>query len=477
MTKADLESDVRGMHVTRSEFFWVYWSLLAAGLVGYVWNVRPSLSPNDNARWNTIWSLVEYGSYEIYPATKEKFHGEREQLGTIDKVVRRHDGKTVSSKPPLLPTVMAGVVKASQWVIGEPFSKDRPVEGKPTVLGSIHIYSKIVLIVFNVAPFLLMLWLYRRFLDRLAVSDFAWTYSLLAMGLGTLVTGYLVTLNNHVVAATWGFIATYHVLRIRHDGQNQWWRYFLVGLLSTWTAANELPAGLFVVIVLGALLVRDWRKTLLFATPPAFLVTAAFFYTNYLAIGDPENPWQWSNFKPAYLQKDMYQTDVDGETSYWKKENPNRSAIDALNDHPEPRWLYVLHSTIGHHGLFSLTPILVLAGFGWLRSLAGKDAKLRGVGWVLGLLSLVVFSFYMFFTTEHNYGGFCHGLRWMVWLTPLWLLFLPGGLDSLPDRRWIKPLCWTLLAVSILSVFDAVYNPWTRSWLHRILLYLGVIDY
>lgn len=465
------------MAISRGEVFWVAWWLLAAALVGYVWNVRPTMSPNDNARWDTIWSLVEYGSYEIYPATKGKYHGEREQFGTIDKVVRRHDDKTVSSKPPLLPTVMAGVVKVSQLIIGEPFSKDTPVEGKPTIPGSIHIYSKIILLTFNVAPFLLMLWLYRRFLDRLELSDFAWTFSLVAMALGTLVTGYLVTLNNHVVAAIWGFIATYHALRIWYDGENQWWRYFLVGLLSTWTAANELPAGLFVVILLGVLLLKDWAKTLAFALPPALLVTAAFFYTTYLAIGDPNDPWQLSNFTPAYLQKDLYQSQVDGETSYWKKDNPDRSGIDALNDHPEPKWLYVLHSTLGHHGLFSLSPILLLAVYGWMRNLVGRDARLRGLAWALGFLSLAVFSFYMFVTTEHNYGGFCHGLRWMVWLTPLWLFLVPGVLDELGSRRWMKPLCWGLLGVSILTVFDTWYNPWTRSWLHRILLWFGVVDY
>ena len=470
-------SEPRPLSISRTGFFWGFWTLLGAMFVGYVWNVRPSLSPNDNARWDTIWSLVEDGTYVIEPQNR--------QFPTIDKVVRRHDGAVVSSKPPLLPTVAAGYVAVWRRVLGEPFSKDAPVPGKPTKPGSIHIYGKLVLIAFNVLPMLLMLWLYRRYLDRAAQTDFAWTFSLVAMGLGTLVTGYLATLNNHVVAATWGFVAVYNLLRIWYDDRQERWRYALAGLLVGWTAANELPAGLFAILATGVLLWKNPVRCLVAFVPPLALVAAAFFYTNFLAVGDPERPWQISNFTPAYLQKDLYQTDIDGKPSYWKAGNPDRSAIDALNDHPEPKWLYALHSTIGHHGLFSLSPVLLFCVWGWLLASRGRGRKddeaapfpLRGFAWLLGFLTAAVFCFYLFVTDQRNYGGFCHGLRWMLWLTPMWMLFLPVALDGLRDRRRLPPLAWGALAVSVLSAFDALHNPWTRSWLHRILLYFNVVDY
>ena len=39
-------------------------------------------------------------------------------------------------------------------------------------------------------------------------------------------------------------------------------------------------------------------------------------------------------------------------------------AIDALNDHPESLGVYFLHMTVGHHGVFSLTPIFMFAVLG-----------------------------------------------------------------------------------------------------------------
>lgn len=485
--------------INRSTFFWVFWTLWSAMMVGFIWNARPSMSPNDNARWDTAWSLVEYRTYEIFDTPN---YNEKQQFPTIDKVVRAHDGKVISSKPPLLPTVIAGFVEGVKWVLHEPIAKDVAVPGKPLIPGSFNIYAKAVLFAFNVLPMMLMLWLYRRFLDRHARTSFAWTFSLLTMGLGTLVTGYVVTLNNHVVAATWGFIATYNLMRIWYEGRDEWWRFALVGLLTGWTAANELPAALFVIAASLLLLWKNATKTLLCFLPPLALVMAAFFYTNYLAIGDPNDVWKISNFKPAYLQKALYQSDIHGQESYWKTGNPNRSPIDALNDHPEPKWLYFLHSTIGHHGIFSLSPVLLFCLWGFWRNLSGKadeskrrlaapriladeqppsgeegPPSLAGYGWILGLITLVVLCFYLFITDQRNYGGFCHGLRWMLWLTPMWLVLLPGALDDLSERRWLPPLAWFLLAVSILSVFDTWYNPWTRSWLHRILRYFGVIDY
>ncbi|MBX9652916.1 hypothetical protein K2Y11_04780 [bacterium] len=458
--------------LSRNAFFWGFWWLLSAALVGYTWNVRPVMSPNDASRWDTVWSLVEYNTYEIFDTTAA---GDKQQFLTIDKVVRRHDNKTISSKPPLLPTVIAGFVMAVKPIVGKPFTKDQTVVGRPTIPGSINIYAKLVLWVFQILPFMAAVYLFRRFLDQHARTDYAWILSIVTMGMGTLVTGYLVTLNNHVIAASFGFIATYHLVRIWYDGRQEWWRFALAGFCAGWTGANELPAGLFCAIAVIVVIVANWKRGIFAFLPPLGLVTIAFFYTNYLAVGDPAKPWDVNNFTPAYMQKDLYQTDASGQPSYWASKD--KSGIDALNDHPEPEWLYCVHSFIGHHGLFSLSPILLFAAWGLGRNLMGRDKTLFGFGWPVLLVSVVVSVFYLHFNDQRNYGGFCHGLRWIQWMNLVWLMFLPFAIDALASKRWIVPVSWGALTISVLSVFDTWYSPWSRAWFHRILLFAGVIDY
>lgn len=454
----------RPMAVERRTFFWSYFGILTAFFIGYLWNVRPTLSPNDNSRWNTVWSLVEYGTYQIFDTKEdaEKFD-KPQQLGTIDKVMI--DGKTYSSKPPLLPTVIAGYVKLLQWVIHEPFTIDQRDPFRP---GSINIYAKATLLLFNLVPFLVFLVLYRRFLDRYAESDYGWCYGLLAAGLGTFLTGYLVTLNNHVLAGCFGFYTFYQLVQVQYEGRRELWRFALTGLCAALTAANEMPGGLLVLIAFFWLLRVDWGKTLAGFVAPALLVTVAFVGTNYLATG---------SIVPAYLRHSLY----DFPGSYWAK-TAVRSGIDALNEHPENKFVYFLHMTIGHHGWFSLTPLWFIAAVGFWRYLRGAERRLGGIHWPILGLSVVVFEFYWlgFYwlgSNQHNYGGFCHGLRWLLWLGPLWLLVLPAGLDPIAGvKRW-RHWANAALLISIVSMADTLYNPWTRSWLHRIFLWFGIVDY
>src|ERR1700729_1886733 len=86
----------------------------------------PSLGANDRSRWATVRALVDNGTYELgyrefdasgnvvrgangKPADKGFIFGEEGgSWGTIDKVMDPNTGKFYSSKPPLLPTMVAG---------------------------------------------------------------------------------------------------------------------------------------------------------------------------------------------------------------------------------------------------------------------------------------------------------------------------------------------------------------------------------
>ena len=79
------------------------------------------LSANDRSRWCTVWSLVEEGSYQIDALDRRRIlhrpsGKHRRRFGTIDKVY--HDGHFYSTKPPLYPTLVAGLYAGVRTVTG-----------------------------------------------------------------------------------------------------------------------------------------------------------------------------------------------------------------------------------------------------------------------------------------------------------------------------------------------------------------------
>ncbi len=451
----------------------------AALLAGLVAGVATPLSENDKARWDTVWSLVEHGTYQIYPTADEARAANRpEQYGTIDKVMV--EGRYYSSKPPLLPTVLAGLLIPVRH-FGPAFSKIDRFDAR---VAPAAVYFKIALLLLYVplaAAFLLM---FARWLETAARTDFAYWFCLLAAGAGTLVTGYAGSLNNHAVAAWSAGIATLALWPAWAEGRRETWRFGVAGLVAGWTAANEVPAVLFVLVAFAAAWQACRTRALLAFLPAAALVAGAHFQVNKASFG---------TYAPAYARKEFY----DYPTSYWTEANAaKRSRIDALslpdatgafvegprlelpfavNGKPVGAFVspvYLWHMVFGHHGWFSLTPIWLLALVG-ARHWRGP----RAAPWAIFGISLVLVAFYWLANTERNYGGYCHGMRWLIWLTPLWLLLLPAALDRLAERPWGRIVAGACLAVSMFTAAGAMPNCWTYSWLHRLSICFGWVNY
>src|SRR5262249_188660 len=80
-----------------------------------------------------------------------------------------------------------------------------------------------------------------------------------------------------------------------------------------------------------------------------------------------------------------------------------------------------------------------------------------GVGVVGGV---AVILFYVGYVSHGNYGGWTSGARWLIWLTPLWLVALVPAADWLSGRRWGRGVAYVLLALSVLSASYPAWNPW-----------------
>jgi hypothetical protein len=429
--------------------------------VGRVWPTTkppplPFFGSNDRSRWATVRALVDDGTYIIGirekidepPGYKDGGIIFEDGWQSLDKVLHPDKQVFLSSKPPLLSTLVAGLY----WVLHALFGWTFQTHPFAIV--------RTILILINLLPFLAYLLVMDRWLER--YTPHAWTrlIVLATAAFGTLVTPFLITFNNHTMGTFSVLFALDAVLSIWHAKDSPPWHAFVrAGFFAAFAAANELPALAFAVGVVSWLLIWRPLQTLFLAVPAALVIAAGFLATNYLAIGQ---------FRPAYSEMNSPWYQYEG--SYWKKaaEGAPKVGIDWARQH-ESRGEYALHVLVGHHGLFSLTPI-------WLLSIAGMFfIKRSAIPWFVPLgtafLTIVVIAFYL--VISDNYGGWSNGLRWLMWLTPLLLLTMLPVVDRLAATGLGRGLVYVLLAVSIFSAHYSLWNPWRHPWIFDLMQAFG----
>jgi hypothetical protein len=290
---------------------------------------------------------------------------------------------------------------------------------------------------------------------------------------GTFLTTFAVVINNHVPAAVCVLIALYCGVRIWLDGERRWLYFALAGLFGALAVADELPALSFFAAVSAALLWKAPGKTLAAYVPAALLVVAGFFITNWIA---------HHSLRPPYAHRS--QTDKGDDWYSYKFERGGR-VIESYWQNPagvdkgeHSRAVYALHVLVGHHGVFSLTPVWILSAVGlgvWL--IRPGDRRLRELALLVAAVSLVVLVFYLLRPLkERNYGGLTCGLRWVFWLAPPWLVAMLPAADAAARRPWTRGLAWLMLVVSALSASYPTWNPWTHPWLYDLCQYIGWIS-
>jgi len=445
----------------------------------------PILSANDRSRWCTVWSLVEQGTYKI--DAFEKVQG----WNSIDKV--KKDGHFYSSKPPLLSTGVAGVYWVLKHGLGMELLKVEKVEQEMevdwtknppvkrrfafTIHQAVHPTIQLILVLVNVVPFALSLWLLSGLVDRYAKSDLTRILVVAAAAWGTFLSTFLITLNNHTVAANcilWSLCAALKI--VTNSDQRQRW-FSIAGFFAGLAVTCELPSGIFLVWV-GLLLLRaNWKRTLVLYTIGACIPLGVHFFLNYIIVG---------GFLPFYASfgKDFY----NYPGSYWL----TPKGMDA---NVQPPWLYLFHCTLGHHGIFSLTPSFLLACWSWQSRIREffQNGVRNSLNWikvwsppldgqrVIDWLSLgcttVILAFYLTRTDSYNYGGRTSGLRWAFWLIPLLLCSMIPTLDRYLNRPWFRGLCLVLLMVSVFSATFPWLNPWSYPWLMQLMQWMKWTNY
>jgi hypothetical protein len=464
--------------------------------LGHALRQPTQMGANDISRWCTVWSLLERGSYVIDECPW--------QIETQDKVFRSPKGAPApadgqdpvrhyySSKPALLPTLIAGILYPARVMTGVPLDlvvlqpraerwsqksdpsspyKVKGVLEKPTEPArwpAYIFYFKPIVLLLNVLPFGVFLILYARLLDLHAANDWTWFYCLVAAAFATYLLPFTQTLNNHTVAAFSAFFALYQLVGILSHEEPSGWRFAAAGFFAAFAVANELPSLAFLALLSLLLVITRPRQTLLYFIPGALVPLAAFMAAQYAVFGE---------FKLAY---EAFGTDEYlFEGSLWK----TPLDLDAFNEHPEPYATYFFHMTLGHHGVFSLTPIFLLSALGAVRLLGSsgwfpvpraRDSPLVPIAWLTTVLTAVLLAFYTWNPKARNYGGSTQGLRWLFWLIPFWLLLLPKGVEWGQTRSWFRGFALFALGISVMSVGYAMRNPWSHPWILDALEHLNL---
>lgn len=400
-------------------------------------------SANDRSRWCTVWSIVERNTYQIDEI--------RQHPGwdTIDIV--QHQGHFYSSKPPLLPRLVAELYRGLKALTGW------------TLTGQTAEVTRTLLFLVNVIPMGLALYAFSCMVEQYSRSSWVHLFIMACACWGSMLLPFLTVFNNHTVAASCFFIALPMALQMVVEDRRSRLRYFFCGVLTAFGVCNELPAALFGLCLFFLLLHHNFRKTLTHFTPGAIIVFAAFFITNYQVTG---------SLQPFYAKygTETYEYVHEGIPSYWKEPR----GIDKPRDSTA---IYLLHCTIGHHGILSLSPIFLVTLATWLFPPLYWNSRLR-VFHLLGLgLTCATLGFYLTKTQNYNYGGVSVALRWMLWLTPFWLLSMIPFLSLAGHKTWMRYTALILLSISVFSAWYPARAPWTQNWIFQLLSNAKLIDY
>ncbi len=408
--------------------------------------------------------------------------------GLIDEIYDPSNpasGYIYSSKPTLLPTVMA----VPYWIAFNVFGlslADKPFE---TARG--------LLVVYNLIPLGIAFLCLVSIIDSLGKTDWGRFFAVAAALFASFAITFVATLNNHIPGFFCISVALWAAMKILVEEKKNWTYFALAGFFGAFAVACELPALAFAGLLFLVLVCKRTIKTLAVSVPFGVVVAVGFLVTNYIA---------HQSLVPAYAHKRDHmalQTQIandklekkesamfsfDPNDWYYYVYYPSGKARNVKNarlchwanrtgiDKGEPSVLrYAFHSTIGSRGVFSLAPV-------WLLSIAGAICLLgknrswnaRILGSVALILTLVFFAFFLSRDQgDRNYGGGCCYPRWFFPLIPLYILTLVPCADALAKSRLGRTIAYLALFVAVVSSAFPTWSPWVAPWLYQFVVNCG----
>lgn len=492
------------------------------------------LSANDRSRWATLAALGEHRSYEIDSWMKiTDKTGKRRPWQTIDRV--RHTGKDgamhdYSSKPPLLSTLMAGVYLVAKSALGMTLTS-QPIYMARIVLALINLPILLA--------FLLAVWSviqrsgtsqYAK-MAAMAAASFGTMLLPMAITLGNHLPAAAATaivmavyLNREgrveswqlAPGAFWGGLAAAFTIACELPALLMFvfWAamFYRQDRLSFWVGFVPASA-LFAVAFFGT----NWVAHQSLIPPYAHRSDGPVIASVTLA-GEPTDTSAAALMREQLLESgEVFSQNTSGPFRVTATPSPDRWVVETDNsnqrfalrraqpddgnrwhlhrwnhwyEYPGSYWMtprrgvdkgepnrvvYAFHVTLGHHGLFSLTPVWLLVPFGLYLRYQEKGRRSR---WWLTVAivaaTLICLAFYISRPLiDRNYGGVSCCFRWMLWFAPLWIWGLLPAADRLGSSNWGRWLMVVLLMASVFSACTALPSPWQHPWIYRYAEFLG----
>jgi hypothetical protein len=139
------------------------------------------------------------------------------------------------------------------------------------------------------------------------------------------------------------------------------------------------------------------------------------------------------------------------------------TGIDALR---EPKPVYAFHVLLGHHGVFSMTPLFFFSIVEMFRRLRRRGPFFRET-LVICVALVPIYLFYILRTK--NYGGWTVGMRWLIPSMGFLLLYFALWLENARLGK-VKAVALTLaFAVSSYHVQDGLTSPFQFSQWHNLI--------
>jgi hypothetical protein len=413
------------MHSSPREFFlWVvFLAVVSSALV--LWKMEThnsrmhAVTANPASRLATIESLAHSGTYAI----------EHSMFRSIDVAAVR-TGHVVSTKPPVLPTIMAGLYSVFHMITGVSFSSN-PQEA-----------ILFIRLVAGFLPHLVLLLFFAALLYRLVSNSPARILAFVALAFSYPGVLFATDINNHTAGAVTLLMAFFFAFHLRHEEHSRLSTWMLAGFFAGLLPTFDPPSALFSIAIFIYLFSLERQRLFTIFLPCFLLPVAIHFYLVLLATGTiiplqfhPE----WTIPHPVWLAE---------------------KGFDSAND---PKWLYAFHTLLGHHGIFTMTPVLLLGGMELCRH-AARKLSYAAEAWMILVPSVVLTLFYIMWT--NNYGGWSVGFRWLIPPMPLFILFSGIWLERHLSRK-IVLLYILFISTGMFHVLTSE-TPWQLSIWQRM---------
>ncbi len=382
---------------------------LALALYAATTHSRVFSAGNDASRWAQVEALVDHGSASI---ESSRFRG------TVDRVLI--GGREYSNKPPLLALAGAALYAPLRaltgWRLADPATGGRMIWLLTLLL--IGVPAAATAMLFGAA------------LERTAVEPGTRVLLTLALAAGTLLFSFAGTFNSHVPAAFLLLGAALAAL-VGRAGTS--------GLACGVAGALDLLPGFGLAPFLAGALAgeRDGRGRRLARFAAGVAAGAALLAAANLAItGSP---------LPLKMQPGAVDLAAAAGPSLWGVVLPQSA-------------LYPLEILFGGHGLFSVSPVLLVGAWGLARA---RRRPPLGDGRAWTWLAAGVFAqFAGHALVAGSYGGWSYGYRYLIPIQPLLLLAAPAALGG----RAARTLLVALLPFSMLFAALGAYHPWPPAF-------------